>query len=328
MAKHSRTGVESGASDLGAIVPVNGEYLSPFGNSPNDILKRHRAAQDGVDAFSATRVMEGGNRFEDATRQWFEDDFNQAVKHPKRGYRNKKCNLVASLDGIIDSSPGAFVITDYQGVEHVLDVENGIGVVDFKCPTFQPDNPEALHYVMQMQGQMDCAGASWAIIAYLPRINLEWVIAVIKRHQGTINAIYEAVDIFWGHMENDTNYPPSTTTEANKLIGGNRRPEALDLIEGCPDESPIDANGRDELMNLAESYTAGVKTKKAGERLKEESQLAIQHILNGVERVKLPGVNVNWSTTEYRGQAEKTKITPAKPAFTTRRFSLKEIDNV
>jgi len=44
MAKFSKTGFESGASDLGAIVPVGGQYLRPFGNTPNDILKRHRAA--------------------------------------------------------------------------------------------------------------------------------------------------------------------------------------------------------------------------------------------------------------------------------------------
>ena len=99
--KHSITGKESGASDLGAITPVDQEYLLPFGNSPNDMLQRHRAAQEGVDLFPSTRVMEAGNRFEDAIRAWFEDDFNIKVEHPQKGFRNKHCNLVASLDGII-----------------------------------------------------------------------------------------------------------------------------------------------------------------------------------------------------------------------------------
>ena len=324
MVKFSVTGVEIGASDLGAIVEVDGEFLFPFGNGPNDILQRHRAALDGVDTFPASRVMEGGNRFEDAIRLWFEDDFNVAVTPPQRGYRNKNCNLVASLDGLIKEKE-PFTITDHQGITHTLE---GEGVVDFKCPTYKPEEPEALQYIFQVQGQMDCVGADWAIIAYLPRVNLEWVIAVTRRHRGMIKAIYEAVDTFWLHMKNDTDYPPATTTEANRLIGGNRRPEALDLVEGCPDDSPIDKNGRDELMNLAESYLAGVKTKKAGENLKEESQLAIQQIMNGVEKVDLPGVKIKWTTTEHKAKEETTKIVPAKPAYTGRRFSAKEVSDV
>jgi hypothetical protein len=343
MAKFSVTGVESGASDLGAIVEVDGEYLFPFSNGPNDILQRHRAALDGVDTFPASRVMEGGNRFEDAIRKWFEDDYGVKVKHPKKGYRSKRCNLVASLDGLIAGGP--FTITDHQGIVHTL---VGKGVIDFKCPTYRPEEPEALQYIFQVQGQMDCTGTEWAIIAYLPRVNLEWVIVVIRRHKGMIEAIHEAVDNFWLHMGNDSDYPPATTTEANRLIGGNRRPDALDLVEGCPDDSPIDRNGRDELMNLAESYFAGVKTKKAGENLKETSQLAIQRIMNGVERVAMPGVNIKWTTIEHRARPKTAtvildglkeeelaavmeltdKVKIGEPAKTGRRFSAKEVDDV
>jgi len=344
MAKFSVTGVESGASDLGAIVEVDGEYLFPFGNGPNDILQRHRAAQDGIDIFPASRIMEAGNRFEDAIRLWFEDDYKVTVTPAQKGYRNKICNLVASLDGLIEEEK-PFTITDHRGIAHTLE---GKGVIDFKCPTYSPDEPEALRYIFQVQGQMDCADGEWAIIAYLPRVNLEWVIAVTRRHKGMIKAIHEAVDTFWLHMEKNTDYPPATTAEANRLIGGNRRPDALDLVEGCPDDSPIDRNGRDELMNLAESYFAGIKTKKAGENLKEESQLAIQQIMNGVEKVEIPGVNIRWTTMEYRARPKTAtvildgleeeelaavmeladKVKNGEPAKTGRRFSAKEVDDV
>jgi len=344
MAKYSVTGVESGASDLGAIVEVDDEYLFPFGNGPNDILQRHRAALDGVDTFPASRVMEGGNRFEDAIRLWFEDDYGVKVNHPKKGFRNKSCNLVASLDGLIEEKK-PFAITDHRGIAHTL---VGKGVIDFKCPTYSPEEPEALRYIFQVQGQMDSANADWAIIAYLPRVNLEWVIAVTRRHKGMIEAIHEGVDVFWLHMDNHTDYPPATTAEANRLVDGNRRPDTLDLVEGCPDDSPIDRNGRDELMNLAESYFAGVKTKKAGENLKEESQLAIQQIMNGVEKVGLPGVNIKWTTMEYRAKPKTAtvildglkeeelaavmelanKVKVGEPARTGRRFSAKEVDDV
>ena len=113
MAKFSVTGVESGASDLGAIVEVDGEYLFPFSNGPNDILQRHRAAQEGVDTFPASRIMEAGNRYEDVNRLWFEDDFKVTVTPPQKGYRNKICNLVASLDGLDDRAEPLRRLAEY-----------------------------------------------------------------------------------------------------------------------------------------------------------------------------------------------------------------------
>jgi len=339
MAKFSKTGYESGASDIPAITPVDGEFLLPFGNTPHDVLQRHRAALDGVDLFPASRIMEAGNRFERAIHDWFEDEFNCEVATATEGFRSENCNLVASLDGIIFDG---ITITDHTGVSHDL---KGMGVIDFKCPTYKPDNPEGMNYHLQLQAQMECAnGAEWAILAQLDRVSCNWTISVFSRHQGMIEAIVESVNIFWEHMEKDTDYPPMTTTEANKIIEGNRRPEPHDLTTKDIDKDcPLSANDRDQLMNLAETYHTSKGIEKQCKADKEEAQLAICEVLGGVEKIILPDFNINWTTSESKAKPATAtvdmsklslehlavitevadKIADIKPASTSRRFSLK-----
>ena len=314
MSKFSVTGQESGASDLGAITPVNGEYLLPFGNSPNDVLKRHRAAQDGVDLFPSNRIMEAGNRFEGVIREWFEDDFDCKVMHPKIGYRNEHCNLVASLDGMIETG---ISITDYQGTHHNL---SGRGVVDFKHPIRPPDDPEGLSYVFQVQGQMDCAEANWGILAYLPRTTSEWIIVVVPRHQPTIKAIHDAVNVFWDHMENDTDYLPVTNKEANSHYKSNHF-APIDLTDGPTEE--IKSEARNHLIEAADTFLSAQRAVKAGEKCMEDNKLLMKHIMGGVDKVILPGDRtISFSERNYKAQPEK--VVPAKKAYTTRTFSVKE----
>ena len=313
--KYSITGKESGASDLGAIVPVASEYLRPFGNSPNDVLTRHRAALEGVDTFPASRIMEAGNRFEDAIRQWFEDEFNCIVDIPTKGFRSKHCNLVASLDGVVVNG---LTITDHAGVTHTIDSE---AVIDFKSPTYAPDDPEAPHYMLQIQGQMECTDFDWGILAQLDRARCEWTIAVWRRHNGVIEAIRKAVDVFWDHMANDTNYEPVTSSEASRLIAGNRQPEPHDMTDGPT--NGLDAEQHQDLIDAADTYINAQRAAKASKAVMESAGLNIKAIMGGMEKVKLPaGITVGHTTTEYKATPEK--IVPAKPARTGRRLSVKE----
>ena len=80
-------------------------------------------------------------------------------------------------------------------------------------------------------------------------------------------------------------------------------------------------------MNLTESYLAFKTDEKIAKQGKEESQLNICKIMGGVEKIILPDANVNWTTTETKAKEETTKIVPAKPASTSRRFTVKEIIN-
>ena len=59
--KYSVTGQESGASDIPFITRVKGEYLCPFGVTPNDTLTKNRAAQGGEPQPEATGIMKAGN---------------------------------------------------------------------------------------------------------------------------------------------------------------------------------------------------------------------------------------------------------------------------
>ena len=315
--KFSVTGKETGASDTGAITPVKGEYLKPFGNTPNDVLKRHRAAQDGVDLFPSSRIMEAGNRFEGVIREWFQDDFNIKVEVPTKGYKNEHCNLVASLDGIIDAGDG-FTITDHQSQDHTF---TGTGVIDFKHPIRTPKEPEGLPYVFQLQSQMDCFGADWGILAYLTRMTSDWTIVVVHRHEPTIKAIRDAVNVFWDHMANDTDYPPSSSSEASKMIGGNRRAEPVDLRGGPTEEIMNDA--RQDLMDASDNWLMGKRATVAAKEMMEQRELEIKTILGGHESALLPDdVIVSHKTVEYKAQPEKTKVTPAKEAHTSRRFKV------
>lgn len=319
MAKFSLTGYETGASDLGAIVPVGGVYQMPFGNSPNDVLTRHRAALEGVDLFPASRIMEAGNRFEDAIRIWFEDEFNCQVETVTQGYRSERCNLVASLDGIIRMPQSStWELIDYKGQSWTFD---GDAVIDFKSPTYAPNDPEAANYMLQLQGQMDATGLNWGILAQLDRARCEWTISVFQRHNGVIQAIHQAVNTFWEHMANDTNYPPIDSKEASRLIAGNRKAPAHDLTEGIDDTFTDEQ--RDDLITLANTICKAKAETKAAQKVEENAKKSIMDIIGGVEKVTLPGAKISWSTTEYKAQPEK--ITPAKPASTGRRFSVKEI---
>jgi hypothetical protein len=311
--KYSITGKESGASDLPFILRVQGEYLCPFGITPNDTLAKHRAALAGEEPEEATGYMKAGNYFEDAARQWFMDEFGAKLTHPTEGYRNKYCNLVASLDGLFAHD------WIYQGIP----IPKG-SVWECKIPT-RPSNPtDSLERVIQVQAQMDCCDAEYAVIAELARMDCTWRVAIVERHQQTIQANREAVDLFWHHMKYDTDYEPVTSSEASRLIAGNRQPEPHDMTDGPT--NGLDAEQHQDLIDAADTYLNAQRAAKASKAVMESAGLNIKAIMGGMEKVRLPdGITVGHVTTEYKAQPEK--VTPAKPARTGRRLSVKEAAN-
>lgn len=336
MAKYSVTGQESGASDAPHITLVRGEYLCTFGVTPNDVLKRHRAAQDGIELMVPTRIMEAGNRFEPAARGWYEDDFNVKIDHPDKGFRNEYCNLVASLDGIIDAKNLA--VEDYLGVTHIL---NGLVNWELKIPGRKSPQPDRIDRAIQVQAQMDCIGCDYTIIAELPRSDLNWNIAVVKRHEPTIDAIREGVTIFWDHMLNETNYPPVTSSEASNMIGGNRQKELIDIAEGSQEWGQLN-------VLLGDYLVAEGHIEKHQKNL-ETAKLEIQNILGPRERVRVTNnegqeASISWTTMDRKAKPamaqvpltdkltikeaaiirkHSSKITPAKSSSLGRRFSIK-----
>ena len=283
--KLSRTGQENGASDVPFITPIDGTYLIPFGKTPNDVLKRHRDARDGVEENVSTPFMKRGNYMQDGALQWFNDEFDAAVVEPKVRFRNEWCNLVASLDGLFTE--------DWQHDNYMIPAGS---VWECKIPGFPAERTDGMERVLQVQAQMDCVNAEWGVIAELAMSDCRWRIAIVKRHEPTIRAIREAVDVFWQHMADGTDYGPQTSSEASRMLLGNRLPERVDLTESPTAEIMCEA--RQHLIDASETYLTARRTKQSCERMMDECGLVMKTVMNDVERVKLPGgITINHTTT-------------------------------
>ena len=304
MAKFSKTGVESGASEASAITPIKGKFLMPFGQTPNDILTRHRAAQEGVELWNSTRDMEAGNRFEDPTAEWFADDFKVKLSIPEDAFRLPDCRLAASLDRLIHVED-RFVIEDFDGVSHILE---GTGNLEIKIPRRKSPIPNRVERWIQVQAQMECADLRWSIIAELPRMDLQWNIGVVKRDEKFCQMIRDAVNVFWEHMENDTDYPPITSSEANSMIPGNPREEPLDLSEGHYEGCPLTKKECEDLADLSKTFISSQNAKKAAINLEEETKLGIQEIMGTYEKIYLPDRTLSWGTREYKSKPAMASV--------------------
>ena len=283
--KLSKTGQESGASDVPFITPIDGTFLIPFGKTPNDVLQRHRDARNGVEEDTATPFMKRGNYMQDGALQWFNDEFDAHVVEPEIGYRNEWCNMVASLDGMFTA--------DWMHGNHLIPAGS---VWECKIPGYPAERTDGMERVLQVQAQMDCVDAERGVIAELAMSDCRWRIAIVPRHQPTIDAIRRAVDEFWQHMEDGTDYGPQTSSEASRMLLGNRLPDRMDLTESPTTE--IMSEARQHLIDASETYLTARRTKQSCERMMDECGLIMKAMMNDVERVKLPGgIAVNHTTT-------------------------------
>jgi hypothetical protein len=283
--KLSKTGQESGGSDVPFITPINGRFLIPFNKTPNDVLQRHRDARDGVEQDVSTPFMKRGNYMQGGALQWFNDEFDSKVVEPEIGYRNEWCNMTASLDGMftVDWMHGNYMIPAGSPWE-------------CKIPGFPAERTDGMERVLQVQAQIDCVNAEWGVIAELAMSDCRWRIAIVQRHEPTIRAIREAVDVFWKHMADGTDYGPQTSSEASRMLLGNRLPDRMDLTESPTTE--VMSEARQHLIDASETYLTARRTKQNCERMMEDCAHVMKAMMNDVERVSLPnGIKVNHTTT-------------------------------
>ena len=310
MSKHSRTGHELGASETPWLVEIDGEYVAHYGTTRNDILTKHRAARDGTPIENdPTPPMKAGNYFQDGALEWFNEEFNARVVEPSVGYTNEFCNMTASLDGVFEE--------DWTYQDFTIAEGNNW---ECKIPRYPADPLDNMLRVIQCQAQMDCLDCELTVLAELARSDLIWRIAIIPRHEPTIKAIRDGVNEFWQKMEDDSNYPPQTSSEASRMIPGNRRPEPLDLTEDKAEH--ITREGRQHLIDSSENIITARRTKKSCDELIERESLLIKQIIGGAEKVILPDTTINFATREYKDQPAKT--VPAKKGFVTRALMIKE----
>jgi predicted phage-related endonuclease len=306
MPKLTDDAIEIGASRMAAIMG-----LSPW-STPNDELARTVAAIDGEATYDAPNgFMLFGTYMERGLRDWAEDDLGVQIMVPTTVYRAPEHRLGTSIDGlIIDQTP--LTLTDYRGEEHVIDSDKPV-VVEFKVAGFE-DPP--IYYLIQVQHQLLVTGYDIGILCWIDR---RWPgerpsYCVIQRHQPTMEMIVEAAAEFWAHVSNGTQYPPHNGQEANRLIKGRgREPVTIGHNQ--------DPGG--ELPDLVANYLGAKRAIEAGETLKGRAETRIKEILGDIEVADIPGFQICWTTTNCKAQPEK--VTPAKPAYTTRRFTVKEV---
>lgn len=315
MAKFSKTGQEIGASETPWLVKnIYGDnFINLYGKTRNDLLQKHRAALEGLpDDQAPTPAMLGGNYFQDGALQWFNDAFEANVAEPQEGFSNPVCFNVASLDGRFAGNWTHEIIQDVV-------VPSG-SPWELKIPRFPAERVDTHERVIQVHNQMDCTDSEFAVIAELARSDFIWRVKVIKRHEPLVQQIRDSITEFWQKIEDGTDYPPATSSEANN-IPSNRKAEPLDLTEN--EGGHISREGRQVLIDCAETLQAAKRSKKAAEGMIEECGLQIKTVMAGLEKVKLPDFNISFSTVEVKAKPEK--ITPAKPGFTTRRLNVREI---
>ena len=284
--KLSRTGYETGASEPPFITQVDGTFLNLYGKTPNDVLQRHRNALAGVEDDEATPKMKRGNYMQDGALQWWNDEFGTKVVEPKVGYRNEYCNMVASLDGVFTE--------DWQHGNYLIPAAS---VWECKIPGWPAQRTDSLERVLQVQAQMDCTNTEWGVIAELAMSDCIWRVAIVQRHEPTIKAIRRSVDVFWQHMKDGTDYGPQTSSEASRMLLGDRFPERMDLTQSPTTE--IMSEARQHLIDASETYLTARRTKASCERMMEETAFVMKTMMNNVERVRLPGnISLNHTTTD------------------------------
>ena len=310
MAKHSRTGFQLGASETPWFVEIEGEYVPHFKTTRNDILRKHRAAQDGTPIENdASAPMKAGNYFQTGALEWFCDEFNAEIEEPLIGYKNKSCNMVASLAGVFKKD---WMYRDFS-------IPAGSNW-ELKIPAYPADQCDNMLRVIQIQAQMDCLDCEFTVLAERARSDLVWRIAIIPRHDPAIKAIHTGVNEFWRKMKDNSDYPPQTSREASRMIPSNRRAEPLDLTEN--EAEHITREGRQHLIDSSENIIVAKRTKKSIEELIERESLLIKQIIGGAEKVILPDVTINFGPREIKDQPAKT--VPAKKGHSTRALLIKE----
>ena len=285
-------------------MPVQGQFLHPFGHDAKRYAYTPQSGEEGHAADPMPRTVQAGNWFEDAIRQRFETDYGVEIERMTEGFASRHCNLVCSLDGQIDRRDKPMLITDWRGKTWELE-----GLINWEKISDPPaERSRGVPLYVAVSGRHGLRrNTPLHTGSFLPRSTMEWIIVVYEWNSEVCKAIGDAVDDFWQHMENDTYYDAQTTTEANKLIRGNGLPDPVDLRQG-----PNDLYTESELETLVQAttdYLTAKRTKKIAEQNIEDAQLVIQHFMGGVEKLKLDGADINWTTVENKAKPEKATIT-------------------
>ncbi len=292
--------------------------MSPY-SSPNDILKEvvDIIHNDTRPAFwGGNEATRWGDRLEPvvlgevAKRLSLTDvvlDHDIAVFHPT-------LEMACSLDG-----SGVGVGQVKTSVENLIYTMNapeiditGPGVLEAKVTSAMPeDMPPPQRGPLQLQAQMMCTGYTWGVVATLYR-GIELRLFVYQEDDAIQQRIADAVDDFERRKRDIDWYPPLTSEDANTAWGN--------VDDAAP---PINLDDLGASMLISDLVQAKADKTDAEDRI-EAAEVAIKEIMGNHEAaegtVGNTLYNVKWPMRHFKDKPEK--LTPAKPAYSTRQKTL------
>ena len=279
---------------------------------PNDVLNNCIAASQGKDISIATNnFMEVGNHLEKPVMELLAKrlgliDVQYEITEP---VRHKHLELNGSLDGL-GVANDIFVSQDEEKGFYLPEHDEGEGIklngniiIEIKIATgFGETVLPAWRGVTQVKAAMATCEYDYAVIGVL--------------YGSDLRLFFYERDLDWEKNVLE----PHVKDFTRRIIEGDLYPP-FDNQE-CADMYPID-NGKticlpDYALELIESREHCDKTMKILKQTKDECDRALKALMQESSQGNIGDYVVQWKTTHYKAQPEKTKIIEAKSARTTR----------
>lgn len=286
--------------------------------TPNEVLKNCHDASKGIDIQNeTTNIQEVGNYLEKplidlaAKRvgllQYF-DEINKPVRH-KNVALNGSLDAVGVADNIIitnDMQKDGFYIPEGKPV-----ICNGKGVIEIKVTSARPEEvPLDSRGVIQCKGLMACTEFNWCMLCIL--YGTDYRIFFYQRDEKwEKDVLVPFVKDFDSRIKNLDYYSPFNTNDAKNIYPLDDD-ESIELPDNAADLIEIVESSEQSIEKLNNSI--------------EQAKTSLMAMLKSARIGYTKDYAVTWKTINYKAQPERTKVMPAKEAYTQRRFTIKKIN--
>lgn len=303
-----------------SLAPVLMNQSHPtYGMSRNDLMARVMNAQGrgdfDVPEWTYNEAADHGNNLEgyiitEAANRLGIEKFNKDIT-TVYDYDDL---FSASLDGIlfnekmaIEASDGIILMNGADGM-----ILEGNGIIESKLTSASyTDTPPPYRGPWQVQMQMLCYGAKWAVIATFYQ-GTRLVLNIYEADQEMQRQLIEAAKDFYQRLDGPDWYPALDGADAARTWErGEDHLPSVDL---------------DPIAQVAMSYYEAKRAMKAADELAKKLEPQIMTHMANHEMAHLKDENgdvlfeFKWPTRNFKAQPEK--VTPAKPARVERQKSL------
>lgn len=303
-----------------SLAPVLMNQSHPtYGMSRNDLMARVMNAQGrgefDIPEWAYNEAADHGNNLEgyiitEAANRLGVEDFNKDVT---KVYDFDDL-FSASLDGILFNEKMAIEASDGIILMNGADamILEGNGIIESKLTSVQyTETPPPYRGPWQVQMQMMCYGAKWAVIATLYQ-GTRLVLNIYEADQDMQRQLVEAAKDFYQRLDGPDWYPAMDGADAARTW--ERGEDHLPSVDLEP------------VADLAMSYYEAKRAMRAADELAKRLEPQIMTHMANHEMAHLKDENgdvmfeFKWPTRNFKAQPEK--VTPAKQARVERQKSL------